>query len=422
MWPPDFGPMDLGPLDSRMTLPGFFRDGEDHQGTLYSGVQSSSGVVFCCAPRTSVASLDLTCGCKPDSTKKGFCTSPKISMGFCNSSQTTLPVCHDLPGWTATQKLAEDVKQEPAKDTTVHDRRCLWTDCSATCKSQEELARHIEKVHVDQRKGEDFACFWDDCIRRRKPFNARYKLLIHMRVHSGEKPNKCMFEGCSKAFSRLENLKIHLRSHTGEKPYICQHLGCSKAFSNSSDRAKHQRTHLDTKPYVCQIPGCAKRYTDPSSLRKHAKTHSAKGVREAQVQIDSVAESAQTSSALPGFNNVPGSYTNGGSSDSVVAPRVDVHHYCTEESFQGMEALFVRSDDARLLQQQQQQLVFPSELFGERRLFRPIADEGVAQVSAYFPQASTAPPAGFDLIHDLHDDDFLFHTGDVDRCLGLMDS
>ncbi|XP_019373177.1 PREDICTED: zinc finger protein GLIS3 [Gavialis gangeticus] len=153
---------------------------------------------------------------------------------------------------------------------------CRWIDCSALYEQQEELVRHIEKIHIDQRKGEDFTCFWAGCPRRYKPFNARYKLLIHMRVHSGEKPNKCTFEGCKKAFSRLENLKIHLRSHTGEKPYLCQHPGCQKAFSNSSDRAKHQRTHLDTKPYACQIPGCTKRYTDPSSLRKHVKAHSSK--------------------------------------------------------------------------------------------------------------------------------------------------
>ncbi|NXP50385.1 GLIS3 protein, partial [Heliornis fulica] len=153
---------------------------------------------------------------------------------------------------------------------------CRWVDCGALYDQQEELVRHIEKIHIDQRKGEDFTCFWAGCPRSYKPFNARYKLLIHMRVHSGEKPNKCTFEGCKKAFSRLENLKIHLRSHTGEKPYLCQHPGCQKSFSNSSDRAKHQRTHLDTKPYACQIPGCTKRYTDPSSLRKHVKAHSSK--------------------------------------------------------------------------------------------------------------------------------------------------
>lgn len=68
---------------------------------------------------------------------------------------------------------------------------CRWLDCSATYSHQEELVKHIEKLHIDQRKGEDFICFWAGCPRRHKPFNARYKLLIHMRVHSGEKPNRC---------------------------------------------------------------------------------------------------------------------------------------------------------------------------------------------------------------------------------------
>nr|KAG5698350.1 hypothetical protein BaRGS_010936 [Batillaria attramentaria] len=163
---------------------------------------------------------------------------------------------------------------------------CQWFECGHKFREQEELVRHIEKAHIDQRKGEDFTCYWAGCQRQGRSFNARYKLLIHMRVHSGEKPNKCTFEGCNKAFSRLENLKIHLRSHTGERPYLCQHDGCMKSFSNSSDRAKHQRTHQDTKPYACSVPGCNKRYTDPSSLRKHFKNHSREQQQKKRLKKD----------------------------------------------------------------------------------------------------------------------------------------
>uniref|UniRef100_A0AAV2K1D2 C2H2-type domain-containing protein n=1 Tax=Knipowitschia caucasica TaxID=637954 RepID=A0AAV2K1D2_KNICA len=131
---------------------------------------------------------------------------------------------------------------------------------------------HINNEHIHGEKKE-FVCRWDECSREQKPFKAQYMLVVHMRRHTGEKPHKCTFEGCAKAYSRLENLKTHLRSHTGEKPYVCEHEGCNKAFSNASDRAKHQnRTHSNEKPYVCKIPGCTKRYTDPSSLRKHVKT------------------------------------------------------------------------------------------------------------------------------------------------------
>lgn len=169
----------------------------------------------------------------------------------------------------------EDVSDEDDPREEVVSE-CRWAECGLQFPGRAPLVRHIEKVHVEPRRGEDFSCLWQCCPRGARPFNARYKLLIHMRVHSGEKPNKCPFPGCPKAFSRLENLKIHQRSHTGERPYCCQFAGCNKAFSNSSDRAKHQRTHFDTKPYACQVPGCSKRYTDPSSLRKHVKNHSGK--------------------------------------------------------------------------------------------------------------------------------------------------
>ncbi|KAL4623423.1 transcriptional activator GLI3-like [Arapaima gigas] len=163
----------------------------------------------------------------------------------------------------------DDGRQEPE---TVYQTSCQWEGCCREFDTQEQLVHHINNEHIHGEKKE-FVCRWEECSREQKPFKAQYMLVVHMRRHTGEKPHKCTFEGCIKAYSRLENLKTHLRSHTGEKPYVCEHEGCNKAFSNASDRAKHQnRTHSNEKPYVCKIPGCTKRYTDPSSLRKHVKT------------------------------------------------------------------------------------------------------------------------------------------------------
>nr|XP_026492919.1 zinc finger protein 69 homolog [Vanessa tameamea] len=170
-------------------------------------------------------------------------------------------------------KGVSENERRSEKEKVQGERVCLWEHCFERYPNQNTLVEHIERAHVNTYKGDEFSCLWRDCARARRPFNARYKLLIHMRVHSGHKPNRCHHPGCGKAFSRLENLKIHVRSHTGERPYACPAPHCRKAFSNSSDRAKHQRTHFNARPYACGAAGCGKRYTDPSSLRKHVKSH-----------------------------------------------------------------------------------------------------------------------------------------------------
>ncbi|OAF65438.1 hypothetical protein A3Q56_06873, partial [Intoshia linei] len=181
----------------------------------------------------------------------------------------------DLPDSCYLDLFANNPKAEKHRSDSYE---CEWSDesselCNEYFVTIDDLVNHIDKTHIMGSNQNYHICYWSDCSRLLKPFKARYKLVNHIRVHTGEKPFHCNYPNCTKKFARCENMKIHVRTHTGEKPFKCLYEGCIKRFANSSDRKKHGLVHTDDKYYNCPHEDCNKKYSHPSSLRKHMKKH-----------------------------------------------------------------------------------------------------------------------------------------------------
>ncbi len=130
--------------------------------------------------------------------------------------------------------------------------------CGKTFTHQYKLKLHL-KNHTREKP---YRC--NVCVKK---FTHQSYLNIHMRIHSGEKPYKC--DVCSKRFTKYSGLVSHVRTHTGEKPYKCE--VCDKRFSQNGSLTTHLRTHTGEKPYKCDV--CDKRFTQPGTRTQHMRTH-----------------------------------------------------------------------------------------------------------------------------------------------------
>ncbi|XP_075972618.1 AE binding protein 2 jing isoform X2 [Anticarsia gemmatalis] len=102
-------------------------------------------------------------------------------------------------------------------DTTSTVTVCLWENCKREFDGDPDLLEHLQSVHVEPQAGkENYVCLWEQCKVRGKPSCSRLWLERHTLTHGGNKPFKCIVDGCERRFSTQTLLERHVNNHFNE--------------------------------------------------------------------------------------------------------------------------------------------------------------------------------------------------------------
>lgn len=195
---------------------------------------------------------------------KKFKTRMQLTAHTNLHNQHSTHVC-DICGNTFKRQIYLNVhkqKVHPVLDSKIETLECYV--CQQQYKSLLSLRTHINVHFVPK----NHLC--TQCGQRFRRIGSLQKHLLRA-DHGGEENRKFQCEFCQKKFPDRTRYITHRYVHTNERPFKCTYEGCDKAYRDTQSLKDHYRRHIGEFPHHCKL--CDYKTTQSKHLKRHELVH-----------------------------------------------------------------------------------------------------------------------------------------------------